>query len=262
MRKANPGLWRSQAVFEFIIIVESTADFRTAKSIAERLITDRIPWLTEYLTNTFTWSGLETNTEFSSWRDIRTIREALKTQGIPSPRYLKGTGKSDGAAAHIVLQLITQLKRQRDIRAVLFVRDSDNQDERRVRLEQVREERGQNLSDTAIVIGVADTKREAWVLNGFVPLDESEERLLADLRQRLLFDPTIEAHRLRATTADEPERIRNAKIILDILTQENQEREILCWQITPLDVLRERGKQTGLTAYIVEVEERLIPILQ
>lgn len=41
-----------------------------------------------------------------------------------------------------------------------------------------------------------------------------------------------------------------------------QEREILCWQSTPLDVLRERGQQTGLTAYIIEIEERLIPILQ
>ncbi|MCA9890911.1 MAG: hypothetical protein KC546_21185, partial [Anaerolineae bacterium] len=71
---------------EFIIIVESAADFRTAKTIAERLITEKMPWLAEYLANTFTWSGLEPNTEFSCWRDIRTIREALKAQGFPSPR--------------------------------------------------------------------------------------------------------------------------------------------------------------------------------
>lgn len=247
---------------EFIIIVESAADFRTATTIAERLITERMPWLIEYLTDTFTWHGLEPNTQFSCWRDIRTIRETLKAQGLPLPRYLKGKGKSDGAAARIVLQLVTQLKRQRDIRAIIFIRDSDNQDERRVRLEEVREERRQSLAETAIVIGIADTKREAWALNGFVALDESEERLLADLRQRLSFDPTTEAHRLRATTADEPERIRNAKIVLNILTQENQDRESLCWQSTPLDVLRERGQQTGLTAYIVQIEERLIPILQ
>jgi hypothetical protein len=249
-------------VAEFIIIVESAADFRTASTIANRLFIEQMPWLEEYSTDLFTWSGLQEKTEFSCWSDIRKIREELKARGIPSPRYLKGTGKSDGATTHIVLQLITQLQRHRDIRAVVFIRDSDNQPERRTRLEQAREEREEQLSATAIVIGIAHTKREAWVLNGFVALDEAEESVLAQLRQQLSFDPTTEAHRLREITRQEPDRMRNVKVVLNLLTQDDGERERHCWQHTSLNLLRERGIHTGLTAYMSEVEEQLVPLLQ
>jgi hypothetical protein len=39
------------------------------------------------------------------------------------------------------------------------------------------------------------------------------------------------------------------------------EREQQCWEETNLELLRERGIHTGLTAYICEVEQRLIKII-
>ena len=39
------------------------------------------------------------------------------------------------------------------------------------------------------------------------------------------------------------------------------EREQQCWEETSLKHLREKGDRTGLTAYIKEIQERLIPII-
>ncbi|MEZ4861411.1 MAG: hypothetical protein R3C14_08895 [Caldilineaceae bacterium] len=251
-------------MFEFVVIVESAADFRTASEIANRICTEQIGWIEPYLTSIFKWVGLQNNTEFSCWRDIDKIREEAKANGIHLPRSLGRAQplKADGAIARKTLQLITQLQRKRDIRAVVFVRDLDNQVERRTSLEEAREEYAQRFSSLMVVIGLANRMREAWVLNGFLPLDKVEESILAELQQKLLFDPTLEAHRLRATTLEEPERIRNPKVVLNLLTKEDSERERHCWQSTPLDLLRTRGSTTGLTQYMNEVKERLAPLLR
>ena len=87
-------------------------------------------------------------------------------------------------------------------------------------------------------------------------MDEDEKRVLDKLTDTLSFDPTIEAHRLRATTLQDPERIRNVKVVLDELTKGDSDRECQCWQVTPLGVLQERGTHTGLTDYMNEVQAR------
>jgi hypothetical protein len=55
--------------------------------------------------------------------------------------------------------------------------------------------------------------------------------------------------------------VRNAKVVVAQLTDGNMEREKLCWEDTDLKVLREIGVHTGLTDYMQEVEQRLIPII-
>ena len=250
-------------MFEFIIIVESAADFRIASDIANRIFCEKIEWIEEHLDYIFKWSGLQEQTDFSCWSDINKIRREAESRGIRLPRFLRRDQplKADGARALKTLQLVNQLRRTRDIQAVIFIRDLDNQPERRVGLEQSREEYEQQGQNLPVVIGTAKITREAWVLNGFSALDEAEESTLAELRKKLSFDPVTEAHRLREKTFQEPERIRNAKVVLGILTKEDHTRESYCWQITPLDTLRERGLQTGLTDYIAEVEDALVPIL-
>jgi len=111
-------------VFEFIIIVESAADFRTAKTIAERLVTERLPWFEEYLSGVFSWTGLQENSQFSCWRDIEKIRQEIESQGVRVPRILgkPELRKYDGASARKVLKIITSLQKHRgnrDIKAVL-----------------------------------------------------------------------------------------------------------------------------------------------
>ncbi|BAZ51938.1 hypothetical protein NIES4103_45970 [Nostoc sp. NIES-4103] len=141
-----------------------------------------------------------------------------------------------------------------------MIRDLDNQPERREGLEQARSKYINQNPQLEIIIGAANPKREAWVLNGFIP-NNQEERILQEIRTRLNFDPCIESHRLRSTSWEEPDRIRNSKVVVEQLTAKNMEREQQCWEDTSLALLRERGIYTGLTNYILEVEQRLAPII-
>jgi hypothetical protein len=104
--------------------------------------------------------------------------------------------------------------------------------------------------------------REAWVLNGFIPSNKDEEQILKEITTQLTFNPCEESHRLRSNSLTEPDRIRNPKVVVEKLTGGRMQREQQCWEETPLEYLREKGVHTGLTAYIKEIEARLIPIIE
>jgi len=255
-------------VIEFIVIVESGADARTATKLAERVLKEKFDWLDDdILQHCFQWTGLEEGTEFSCWRDIIKIiddaKEKLKYKPV---RYFGHDSngvplKADGAASIKVLNLVHFLQRIRQIKAVLFIRDLDNQPERKEGIEQARLEHINKTPKLEIIIGAADPKREAWVLNGFIPSNQQEKQIIEEIKNKLSFDPSIESHRLRATSEKEPERIRNVKVVVAQLIGNDMEREKQCWEETNLKHLRERGVDTGLTDYICEVEERLAAIL-
>ena len=255
-------------MIEFIVIVESGADARTATKLAERVLKEKFDWLDDdILQHCFQWTGLEEGTEFSCWRDIIKIIDDAKSQLKYKPsRFLghdsKGVPlKADGAASIKVLNLVRFLQKTRHIKAVIFIRDLDNQPERKEGIEQARSEHINKTPKLEIIIGAADPKREAWVLNGFIPSNQQEEQILEEIKNKLSFDPCIESHRLRATSEKEPERIRNVKVVVEQLTGDDKEREKQCWEKTNLKHLRERGVDTGLTDYIQEVEQRLAAIL-
>jgi hypothetical protein len=255
-------------VIEFIVIVESGADARTATKLAERVLKEKFDWLDDdILQHCFQWTGLEEGTEFSCWRDIIKIiddaKEKLKYKPV---RYFGHDSngvplKADGAASIKVLNLVHFLQRIRQIKAVLFIRDLDNQPERKEGIEQARLEHINKTPKLEIIIGAADPKREAWVLNGFIPSNQQEKQIIEEIKNKLSFDPSIESHRLRATSEKEPERIRNVKVVVAQLIGNDMEREKQCWEETNLKHLRERGVDTGLTDYIQEVEQRLAAIL-
>ncbi len=249
---------------EFIVIVESSADARTATKLAERVLVEKIDWLEpEMLKHLFEWSGLEENTEHSCWKDIRAIIERAKESGMPIPKYLghrkNGGIKADGAAAKKILNLVSFLQKKRQIKAVIFIRDLDNQPERKEGLEQARF--SNTNSKLAIVLGMADRMREAWVLNGFVALNEGEKQILEEIRNELTFDPCEESHRLRSNSKEESDRLRNPKVVVEKLTGGDFERERRCWEETSLELLKKRGVSTGLTDYLNQIEERLTPII-
>lgn len=103
--------------------------------------------------------------------------------------------------------------------------------------------------------------REAWVLNGFIPSNQEEEQILQDITSQLTFNPCNESHKLRSNSWKEPDRIRNPKVVVEKLTGGKMEREQQCWEETSLEYLRKNGVNTGLTDYMDEIEERLIPII-
>jgi hypothetical protein len=255
-------------VIEFIVIVESGADARTATKLAERVLIEKVDWLEDdTLQYCFQWSGLEEGKGYSCWRDIIKIIDDAKSQIKYKPaRFLghdsKGVPlKADGAASIKVLNLVRFLQKTRHIKAVIFIRDLDYQPERKEGLEQARLEHINLTPKLEIVIGAADPKREAWVLNGFILSNQQEEKILEEIKTKLSFDPCLEAHRLRSNSETEPERIRNVKVVLGQLAGNDMEREKQCWEDTSLEVLRERGVYTGLTTYLQEVEQRLVAII-
>lgn len=248
---------------EFIVIVEAKADFEIATKLAERVLEEKIDWITfDLLPHLFRWSGLLDNTEYSCWKDILEITERLcKNFKFPRIRSM-GKYKTDGQAVNKVITLINflQHKQNRPIKAVIFMRDLDNQPDRKQHIEQVRSEHSSRQYPLEIIIGTPDRNREAWVLNGFIASTADERQKLAEIKAKLRFDPCKESHRLGSTSNKDPDRIRNPKFVLAELTQ-NQGREKQCWEETELKYLREKGNHTGLSAYIEEIEQKLLPLL-
>ncbi|MEO1298817.1 MAG: hypothetical protein AAFW75_24165, partial [Cyanobacteria bacterium J06636_16] len=174
-------------MLEFIIIVEGPADARIATHLVERILVEKIEWLEpESIQYQFVWSGLLENTNHSCWKDIKQIINQLQLRsGIRLPKYLghgkAGSLKADGAAASKILTLSKLLQRTRQVKAVFLLRDLDNQLERRQGLEQARLEHADRKTELEIVVGTADPKREAWVLNGFIPNNSTEEKAVKDI---------------------------------------------------------------------------------
>lgn len=250
-------------MIEVIVIVEGRMDAITATKLAERVLVEKVEGVEqESLQHLFKWSGLEVGTEHSCWKDTNDIIDRAKKAGIPMPRFLghgkTGSLKADGAVAMKILNLIKllHLKQKRKIAAVLFIRDLDHQPERRRGIEQARSEHEDRQPQIEIIIGTADRMREAWVLNGFIPMNSEEKRILAQLKTKLTFDPCEEAHRLR----DDPGEDRNPKLVVKKLTGGDIIREQQCWEETDLEILRVRGANTGLREYLNEIEKRLISI--
>ena len=253
---------------EFIVIVESSADARTATKLAERVLVEKIEWLdAEMLQHHFQWSGLEAGTDNSCWKYINHIIEREKKSGFQPPRFLRRdkqgqkTLQPDGANTIKILNLVSYLQKTRQIEAVLLIRDLDNQPQRREGIDQARSEHINRQPKLEIIIGTPDRMREAWVLNGFIPSNQDEKQIFKEITTQLTFNPCEESHRLRSNSLTEPDRIRNPKVVVEKLTGGRMEREQQCWEDTPLEYLREKGVHTGLTAYIKEIEERLIPII-
>jgi hypothetical protein len=138
--------------------------------------------------------------------------------------------------------------------AVILTRDTDKDRERRDGYVQAR---GAQPWPFAVVVGVAETKRECWVLAGYEPRDEAERETLAGERRDLGFDPLSAAELL---TAAEEGAKRNAKRLLAVLTGGDPVREDEGLEERPLALLRQRGESTGLAAYLDEIEEHLVPL--
>lgn len=259
---------------EFILIVEAEADYRIAVGIAERVLQENAPytWIAENLQDQpeilFSWAGLEDGVGFSCWSDFEAIANRFKEEGYRFPRFngqfSDGPTNLDYPMARNIVYLINQylkINKNRNIGAIVLIRDEDNQSERFATLCRLRDDLTRKGSQMPIIIGVAIPKREAWVLNGYEAQTAEEKQILQDIKKRIDLDPCLEAHRLRGKSNQPGTEDRDIKRILQALTQDDSSREEQCWQETPLDILIERGQKTGLSQYIEEVEHHLLPTL-
>lgn len=240
------------ASHSIVVICEGPADRRTACEIADRVLSHSVDWMPpEALDGFRQWRGLKKSEPFLAWRRIHALADAAN---IRVHGHFEGEpGAPDAAVALRALKLL-MIQGEQDIDAVVLLRDSDADVRRRKGLEQARS----NFSGLGpIIIGLAHSKRECWVLAGFDATDDDERARLEALRRELGFDPCLDAARLTAT---HPGAKQDAKRVLGELTRGDVQREMRCSESPSLRQLEDRGAETGLKEFIREIRERLVPI--
>ena len=234
-----------------IVVCEGSTDFPVGTGIADRVILEKVEWAADLLPTLREWKGLPTGFQFLKWSRVD---EEATEHGIRLHGHFNGEpGLPDAAVARRAIRLV-QLAAP-EARAVVLLRDSDNDPRRLLGLEQARQTSRLPLT---IVIGVANTKREAWVLAGWDPDDQHEAAALEAVRSEVGFDPRLGSEQLHA-------KVENAKLsakrVLSALTQDDADRERKCWEATPLDTLRTRGTENGLADFMHEIADRLTPLI-
>ncbi len=242
-----------------LVVCEAPADFRIATDLADRVLCDRIEWLDESLLPAQrSWAEIEPGRPFLRWQDLKHLKLPNGRPPRPRSRFGDEPTAPDAAAADIALQFAAFLPHSERPAAVLLIRDADNQPERRRGLQQAStRETGQDWP-FRIIIGLADPKREAWVLAGFEPCDDAERACLQELRRELGLDPRTHSERLGART---PGSKHDAKRVVNKLTADNREREVKCWQEPPLEHLRTHGSANGLRSYLLDLDAQLVPLI-
>ncbi|HWE35447.1 MAG TPA: hypothetical protein VG406_02665 [Isosphaeraceae bacterium] len=239
----------------FVVVCEAEQDRRTGCGLADRVFCAEVDWVEEELDPHRSWRGLLESEQHILWRDVPDLSRKLPV----SPAHLHGhfggePGEPDAIAARRAL-LVIKHKSDRKPDAVVLLRDDDGVSDRRRGLEQAREH---VKIGVPVVIGLARTKRECWVLAGFVLKTAAEKEALEAIRAEIGFDPCREPLRLNSPQKGDP---RSIKDVLAKLTGDDWERESECWTLCDLDLLRERGEDTGLAAYLKEVESELVPLI-
>jgi hypothetical protein len=237
----------------FAVVHEAEADFTTATELADRVLVDTIDWLdADLLAHQREWVAEEAGGHRLTWKALKQLAHEA---GIRVHGHFDGEPALPDAAAarRAILYLLTAVP---DLKAVLLIRDQDDEPERRAGLEQAR---GQDRSGVVIVVGLAVVERECWVISGFDPQDEGESSRLDAERGKLGFDPRLRSHELTACKDDQAHR--SPKRVLRHLSGDDRDRERRCWTEAPLEVLREGGNLNGLADYLHEVRDRLAPLI-
>ncbi len=234
------------------VVYEANADFSLAVGIADRVLLARLDWLYEEILDSLrSWIPNLPDGLPMTWTGVsRRAREL----GIRVHGHFSGEpGEPDAQAGRRALHVIRCEFGQLD--AVLLIRDTDDQPQRRDGLEQAR---GDRNCWCPIILAVPHCEREAWVISGFDPQNQRESERLASETAELGFDPCLYSERLTACKHDAARR--SAKRVLRVLTAGDRSRETSCWMTTDLDKLRNRGARNGLVEYLNELQERLVPV--
>jgi hypothetical protein len=238
---------------KFVVIHEAPADFTTAIELADRVLKAEIGWSEESLLDSQRlWVAEDDSGNRLLWKSIKRLS---RQQRIRLHGHFDGQpGLPDAKAARRAIAYVR--RRFNEVDAVLLIRDTDDQPERRNGLEQAR---SAFASPPVVVIGLAVVERESWVISGFNPANEDEQRTLNEERQRLGFNPCECSHQLTACKNDRAKT--SPKRVLAVLTDDNNERQRACWLDTPLSVLEERGRLNGLADYLNQIKRALAPML-
>ncbi|MCA9686529.1 MAG: hypothetical protein KC457_30455 [Myxococcales bacterium] len=235
------------------LVVEAPGDARMARMLVDRVLLHARDWLDPDQLDLYrSYSGVDLGTDHCQWKKIP---ELCRKHRVRAHGHFDGKpGAHDALAARKILQLFSRL----DIgpAAVVFLRDSDNDPDRRVGLEQARIDcTAPGIDPQHIAIGLAHPEGEAWSIAGFSPVSSEEREALATQRKRLGYDPPKTPERLHGNAK------HDAKPVLKALTGGDSERIERCLRETDLDTLRQNGQSCGLAAFLDEIETRIVPAI-
>ena len=204
---------------QIAVVHEAAADFQTATELADRAMCAAISWLDEELLGyERTWLDQSGRGKPLTWKGIKQL--ALEAGITAWGHFANEPALPDAAAARRAIVFLRN--EYPELRAIVLVRDRDDQPERRGGLEQARRD---NRTHVIIVV----------------------------------VDPRFQSDELTASKNDQAKR--SPKRVLAALTGGDHDRERRCWRETPLGTLRDRGKHNGLADYLEEVERRLVPLI-
>ncbi|HEX2687532.1 MAG TPA: hypothetical protein VHN14_12985 [Kofleriaceae bacterium] len=233
------------------VVCEADADRQAATLLSDRVLRETVEWISpETLPYLRRYRGLG---DQDPYLKCSSVKEIARQKRIVVHGFVDGEPKKPAAAmAMRALRLLAVS--EIPPAAVILTGDTDKEPTRRDGYDQARRAPRWPF---AVIVGVAETKRECWILAGYEPRDDVERELLARERKVFGFDPRVSAEHL---TASEEGAKRDAKRVLDALTGGDRDREDACLEEPPLALLMERGANTGLTLYLQELEERLVPL--
>lgn len=247
----------------FLMFCEARADFETTWGLVERVLREEGPeWVRDLLASepevarsVLTWVPDEDRGFFDLHhaKDIA-LRRRLR---IPHDRFKGQRGAYGALNAYTAFLVARDIARNTTIDAVLYIWDMDDQgEERRIALARARKE-AMGVVPFKILLGAPDRMREAWVLAGFDPETRDERATLEAERRALGFCPCRDADQL---DAKDENATRSPKRVLNALTGGNRDREAFCWTTASLETLRARGTRSGLTTFLDETANTLLPL--
>jgi hypothetical protein len=236
----------SDEALGLLLVAEDRTSARFVANLIERAMKgkDVRPWIWR---ETKRSQAVDARLCYVRPKDIKSVADELNLQASK----LKA---QNGLARQ--LHQSTLIARHLGSRAVVFAIDNDKKDKLlRSTLDEARKEVGEVVGEmVSVVLSVALPEIEAWII-----IDARERvppKVLDEHRRRLGFDPTREAHRL---VSSPPDAEHECKRVFKALELEAEAHDA---PLSTLDELKEWGKETGLSALIEEVDERLVPLLK
>ena len=221
------------------MVCEAPADHRTATTLAGRVLGHSVE-------TTCINPTIDMDQAFTRWKNLDRHQHDWPRRRVHGFQGNSAPLHGQTLAARKAIMLFAG-----KVDALILMQDGDDEtNARRTAMERARTD-PRTPSPDRIVVAVPSPEREAWHIVGFDPKDDDERRKLAAARRELGFDPRTRSEEL---SHGKDTAKRNAKRVLDLLTDRDPARTHACITDAPLETLRSRGQENGLAAFLGDIE--------
>lgn len=187
---------------------------------------------------------------FRAWPDgYEKLGSAATVEKARELRLLRGRFEGSAEATAVRAALLVREASGDRPDCVFFGRDVDRVADRSDLMEAAIRDRNWSFG---VVIAAASPEAEAWFISLFVPRSERERAELQRVRRELGFDPTSHAARLLSRTTAHPRDTK--RVGRELGLDPDRCAETLAM---PFDLMLERGRESGLTAFLVAAARQL-----